>query len=192
MKLRRSLYARPEIVRGQQSHRRCPSLPLGGRAERRFRQHWLRTRRGRGLARDLPETALHVTSRRPRLSSSEAPFTCAIVRRRGVTHGVVSPGRHSGPIGPPTPPLSRPLPSREYPDAAARPLGRSKRGPKPPLFPRFVARCVWRSEWVNAPAGTIEPAAAPVPHLGVRLVRLSVRMEPAGGRATRPRVQGLP
>jgi hypothetical protein len=33
----------------------------------------------RALARDLPETALHATSRRPTTQSPAAPFTCAVV-----------------------------------------------------------------------------------------------------------------
>jgi hypothetical protein len=43
-----------------------------------------------GLARDLPETALHTTSRRPTTRPSAAPLTCALVLRREVPHGVVN------------------------------------------------------------------------------------------------------
>jgi hypothetical protein len=48
----------------------------------------VRERRPRGtLARDLPETALHATSRRPMNQPSAAPFTCVVVWGREVLQG---------------------------------------------------------------------------------------------------------
>jgi hypothetical protein len=48
------------------------------------------------LARDLPETALHATSRRPTTQPSAAPFTCAIVWEREVLQGAVNHRRIDG------------------------------------------------------------------------------------------------
>src|SRR5918995_4045326 len=45
-----------------------------------------------GLARDLPETTLHVASPRPMTPPSTAPLTCADVWEREVLYGVVDPG----------------------------------------------------------------------------------------------------
>jgi hypothetical protein len=89
MKLRRSLHARPEIVRGEQ----C----TGGASRRRSRAADTmapafvpRTITQGALARDLPETALHVTSRRLTPDPSTAPLTSVVVWAREVLRGVVN------------------------------------------------------------------------------------------------------
>jgi hypothetical protein len=51
------------------------------------------------LARDLPETALRATSRRPTTQPSAAPPTCAVVRGREVVGGVVNHRRIDGKDG---------------------------------------------------------------------------------------------
>jgi hypothetical protein len=88
-------------------HRRCQSRwcrTLEGRWCRRFalltNQQWSRTDSGMELtvvtlavgkfARDLPETALRATSRRPTTRSAPAPLTCAVVRSREVLRGEVN------------------------------------------------------------------------------------------------------
>jgi hypothetical protein len=48
------------------------------------------------LARDLPETVLHVTSRRPTTQPSAAPFTCTTACGREVLCGVVNHRRIDG------------------------------------------------------------------------------------------------
>jgi hypothetical protein len=53
----------------------------------------------RGLARDLPEPALHMTSRRPATESSAALLTCAVVWVGEVLHGVVNDRRIGGKDG---------------------------------------------------------------------------------------------
>src|SRR5512132_364053 len=56
-------------------------------------------RMGAWRARDLPETALHVTSPRPTTQPLAAPPTCTVVWGREVTHGVVNPRRIDGKDG---------------------------------------------------------------------------------------------
>src|SRR4029450_8032692 len=51
------------------------------------------------LARDLPETAPHVTSRRPTARSSAPPFTWAVVWSREVLTGGVNPPSIDGKDG---------------------------------------------------------------------------------------------
>jgi hypothetical protein len=50
----------------------------------------------RALARDLPETALHATSRHPTPRSPATPFTWAVVWQREVVHGGVNSPRIDG------------------------------------------------------------------------------------------------
>jgi hypothetical protein len=50
----------------------------------------------RGLARDLPDTALHVSSRRLTTRPSTLPLTSAVVWAREVLRGVVNPRRING------------------------------------------------------------------------------------------------
>ena len=50
-------------------------------------------------ARDLPETALHVASRRPTTQPSTAPFTCAVVWAHEVVRGLVNLRRIDGKDG---------------------------------------------------------------------------------------------
>ena len=75
-------------------HRRCirlrSRLPDDG-ADARARRRACRV-----LARDLPEAALHVASRRPTTQPSAASLTCAVVRGREALHGVVNPRRING------------------------------------------------------------------------------------------------
>ena len=52
-----------------------------------------------GLARDLPETALRTTSRRPIPQPSIAPLTCAVMWAREVLRGVVNQRRIDGKDG---------------------------------------------------------------------------------------------
>jgi hypothetical protein len=52
-----------------------------------------------GLARDLPETVLRATSRRPTTRPSAAPLTCAVVWVHEVPHGVVNHPRIDGKDG---------------------------------------------------------------------------------------------
>jgi hypothetical protein len=51
------------------------------------------------LARDLPETALRVTWRRPTTQPSAAPFTCSVVWVGEVVHGDVNHPRIDGKDG---------------------------------------------------------------------------------------------
>jgi hypothetical protein len=78
-------------------YRRCQSLPVeaAGRRCRRSCHGWP----CRVLARDLPETVLHVASRRPTTQPSTAPLTCAIVWAHEVVRGVVNLPRIDGKDG---------------------------------------------------------------------------------------------
>jgi hypothetical protein len=82
------IYSQPEIVGGQQCTRRCHSLAV--EAAGRWRRRSCARRPCRVLARYLPETALHVASRRPTTQPSAASLTCAVMWTREVLQGVVN------------------------------------------------------------------------------------------------------
>src|SRR5215208_2922364 len=89
MKLRRSLYARPEIlIRGEQCTGSRQSLAV--EAAGRWRRRSCQRRPCRVLARDLPETALRAASRRPTTQPSAAPLSCAVAWVGEVAHGHVN------------------------------------------------------------------------------------------------------
>ena len=67
-------------------HRRCQSPAGEGYWDDGASVRAIHDRTGT-LARDLPETALHATSRRPTTRPSAAPFTCAVVWVREVLKG---------------------------------------------------------------------------------------------------------
>jgi hypothetical protein len=68
---------------------RCQSEVAGLRTMAPASMPWTAVQ---GLARDLPETALHATSRHPTPRSPAAPFTWAVVwPQEGVHGGVNSP-----------------------------------------------------------------------------------------------------
>jgi hypothetical protein len=85
---------RPEWAKQKKDGRSCqPStgtLEPISRHQHDNHQPGPRTRPCRGLARDLPETALHVTSRRPTTQPSAAPFTCSVAWVDEVVHGDVN------------------------------------------------------------------------------------------------------
>ena len=99
-------------------HRRCQSLVVkgcrddgaGARAKEDPR---------RGLARDLPETALHVTSRRLTTQPSAAPFTCSVAWVGEAAHGDVNHPHINGMQGVRG---SNPLSSTRHNASAALPL----------------------------------------------------------------------
>jgi hypothetical protein len=62
-------------------------------------RRWVHTKVIAGRARDLPETALRTASLHPTTPISAAPLTCAVVRGRGVRHGVVNRPRIDGKDG---------------------------------------------------------------------------------------------
>ena len=77
-------------------YRRCQSLPV--EAAGRWTTFVLEDHEG-ALARDLPETALHVASRRPTTQPSTAPLTRAVVWVHEVVRGVVNHRRIDGKDG---------------------------------------------------------------------------------------------
>jgi hypothetical protein len=100
----------PSRMSRRQPRRSSPCPPCGRPDEHR--------RPCRALARGLPETVLHATSRRPTPRPSTAPFTCAVVWSREVLHGGANRPRIDGkdgvagsiPAGRSTPePLVRPV-----------------------------------------------------------------------------------
>jgi hypothetical protein len=88
MKRRRSLYARPEIVRGEQCTGGAQSQVV--KSSGTLAPVFVPRRSRRVLARDLPETALHVTSHRLTTRSLAAPFTCSVAWVGEVVHGYVN------------------------------------------------------------------------------------------------------
>src|SRR5512133_1020026 len=69
----------------------APEVPVGcGQGSGRWRRRPCPWTAVQGLARDLPETALHATSRRPTTQPSAAPFTCAVAWVGEAAHGDVN------------------------------------------------------------------------------------------------------
>src|SRR5687768_2115404 len=97
MTLRRSLYARPEIVRGQ--HCTSGAGRLWSRAVGTMVSALVPSAPGQGLARDLPETAPRAASPRPTTQPSAAPFTSSVVWEHEVLQGVVNHPRINGKDG---------------------------------------------------------------------------------------------
>jgi hypothetical protein len=70
-------------------HRRCQSHVVKGCRTMASAFVPMTTTQG-ALARDLPETALYVTSGRPTTQPSAAPFTCSVAWVGEVAHGDVN------------------------------------------------------------------------------------------------------
>src|SRR5215216_1000460 len=69
----------------------APEVPVGcGQGSGGWRRRPCHGLPCRALARDLPETALHATSRHPTPRSPAAPFTCSVAWISEVVHGDVN------------------------------------------------------------------------------------------------------
>jgi hypothetical protein len=88
----------PPVARPEAATAAVPTLAAALRPRRRAGVHAMDDHTA-DLARDLPETALHGTSRRPTPRSSAPPFTWAVMCSREVLHGDANPRRIDGEDG---------------------------------------------------------------------------------------------